>query len=102
MPVATGTRTIHRYKINPDSSGVAQVDVLGLDPVLRSIDTDLSADISAWFEVTTVESGPTKPFRFAVIPTGGTVPAEGAYLNRALVGSPFGPLIMHCYALPTD
>lgn len=102
MSVAIGTRTIHRYKINPNQDGTAQVDVAGADPVLRAIDTDLSGDISAWFEVTAAEGGPTKPFRFALVPTGGAVPAEGAYLNRSLIASPFGALIMHVYALPTD
>lgn len=102
MPVATGTRTIHRFKLHPNADGVAEVEVVGLDPVLRSVDTDLSADVSAWFEVTaTDEAGPKTAFRFALVPTGGVVPAEGSYLNRSVVGSPFGPLIFHVYALPT-
>lgn len=103
MPVAIGTRTIHRYKLHPNSDGIAVADVVGDNPVLRTVDTDLSGDTSAWFEVTAAaEGGPTKPFRFALVPTGGTVPAEGAFLNRTIVGGPLGALIFHVYALPTD
>lgn len=102
MSVATGTRTIHRYKLAPNAEGIATVDVAGLDPILRSVDTDLSADISAWFEVTTTDDSQTTPFRFAMLPTGVPTPADAAYLNRTIVGTPFGPLIMHCFRLPTD
>ena len=97
--IATATRTVLRYKLEPDNDGVSVVTT-GKNPRLVHVGTGTSPTVCAWVEVDTDTADFGEVLRIASVGTGQTVPTAATYAGFVIEPCATGMAIRHLYLLP--